>query len=122
MAAGFLSDVRTLKSQARRNGRLPDQSGKQHIKQVETWFKSNIENEIQELENRVRTALLGLVMQDQHEASRQQGQILVSPPLRKGNKLRRMFHRCPEMGSVGIDRATVDLEQLRPTSRNMAST
>ena len=88
MAAGFFERRTHLKSQARRNGRLPQtKSGKQHIKRVETWFKSNIEDEIQELENRVRTALLGLVIKINKKLVRQQGQILASPPLRKGNKL-----------------------------------
>ena len=112
----FLSDVRTLKSQARRNGRLlQTKSGKQHIKRVETWFKSNIENEIQELENRVRTALLGLVIQDQQEASQTAGPDLGVPAIaQRQQTLTNVPGVALKWEVSGVDRATVDLEQLRP--------
>ena len=112
----FLSDVRTLKSQARRNGSLlQTKSGKQHIKRVETWFKSNIENEIQELENRVRTALLGLVMRDQQEANQTEGPDLGVPTIAQTQQtLTNVPGVALKWEVASVDRATLDLEKLRP--------
>ena len=112
----FLGEVRTLKTQARRNGRLlQTKSGKQHVKRVENWFKSNIENEIQELENRVRAALLDLVMpqpQDPGKTEEPDPGVPTTVPISK-----------PKTSVTGVElkwevlevnRTTVDLEQLRP--------